>query len=379
MKIVDRYILFALIKPFLFCIISFFFLWIIYDLFDHLTDFVENKAPFRLILKFYLVQMPELAQIILPISYFFALLYVLSNMSHYRELVGMQSGGISLQRISITLFLISLLVAAFQYYLFFDLTPRATQRVSDTLNEIQGKPSNAHTFQQVIYKSPRSGIVWYAQTVDVAQRRAVQVEILIPHTETRRDSRKIFAAQAQYRTGIWELIRCRVVSFDEDGKTETQDIDSIQADFLTVSPHQMIAALRLPAHMTWSELRQFIFGNPHPSSIRMAPFLTQYYYRMAYPLLSPILFLFSIALAVTLERQNRAAPLFKCLLVLFLLLIWLNFSLALGNGYRIPAWLAAFNPIAVFGIAGLYLFAEKVGWIWILVHRYLPRQTTDEA
>ena len=368
MKIVDRYILFALIKPFLFCVVTFFFLWIIYDLFDHLSDFVENKAPIGLVLKFYTVQMPELAQIILPISYFFALLYVLSNMSHYRELVAMQSGGISLVRISVTLFLVSLIVAVFQYYLFIDHTPRATQRVSNTLNEIQGKPSSAHTFRQVIYKSPSSGIVWYAQTVDVAQRRAVQVEILVPHTETKRDSRKIFAAQAQYKAGIWELIRCRIVSFDEDGKTEIHDMDSIEADFLTTSPHQMIAALRLPAHMKWSELKTFIFGNPHPSSIRMAPFLTQYYYRMAYPLLSPILFLFSVALAVTLERQNRAAPLFKCLTALFLLLIWLNFSLALGNGYRIPAWLAAFNPIAVFGLAGLYLFADKVGWTWILSH-----------
>ncbi len=373
MKIVDRYVLFALIKPFLFCLVSFFFLWIIYDLFDHLTDFIEDKAPFGLIFKFYLVQMPQIAQLILPISYFFSLLYVLSNMSHYRELVGLQSGGVSLVRISITLFGVSLLVAALQYFLFFDLTPRSTQRVSDTLNEIQGKPSIANTYSEVIYKSPSSGIVWYAQSVDTAKRRAVQVEVLVPHTETKRDSRKIFAAQAQYQDGVWELIRCRIVSFDEEGKAETHDVDSIQADFVDVSPHQMIAALRLPEHMKWSELKDFIYLNPHPSSIRMAPFLTQYFYRMAYPLLSPVLFLFSIALAVTLERQNRAAPLFKCLVVLFLLLIWLNFSLALGNGFRIPAWLAAFNPILFFGLAGLYLFADKVGWIWMLRAQLSPK------
>ncbi|MEM6884448.1 MAG: LptF/LptG family permease, partial [Verrucomicrobiota bacterium] len=310
---------------------------------------------------------------------FFALLYVLSNMSHYRELVGMQSGGISIGRITIILFVISCLVSGLQYYLYFELTPMAAQRLTNTMNEVQGKPSNAYVFQEVIYKSPSSDIMWFAHSVDIANRRAIQVEILVPHTETRRDSRKIFAAQAQYKRGMWELIRCRVVSFDEDGKTETQDLDTIEADFLTVSPHQMIAALRLPEHMKWSELKDFIFRNPHPSSIRMAEYLTEYYYRMAYPLVSQVLFLFSVAFAVTLERQNRAAPLFKCLIALALLYFWIHFTHALGNGFRIPAWLASFNPIVIFGIAGMYLFAEKVGWIWILRSQLASPRTTEES
>lgn len=367
MKIVDRYVLFALFKPFLFCVVSFFFLWIIYDLFDNLSDFIENKAPLNLVFRFYLVQLPQIAQLILPVSFFFALLFVLGNMSHYRELVGFQAGGLSLTRITWTIFVFSLLVAALQYTLFFDLSPKSSQRVRDTMNEIRGQPPEAHQFRQVIYRNPVSKITWFASEVDVLHRRAIQVEILMPDTETGRDSKKIFAAQAAYRGGSWELFRCRIVSFPEEGTTpETQDLDKIDADFLTVPPHEMIASLKLPEHMKWEELRNFIQNNPHPSSVRMAPFNTQYYYRMAYPLLAPILFLFSVALAVTLERQNRAAPLLKCLIVLFLLLIWLNFSLALGNGYRIPAWLAAFNPILVFGAVGIYLFAQKVGWIWTL-------------
>lgn len=373
MKIVDRTLIFALIRPFAFCVASFFFLWIIYDLFDNLGDFIEHKAPLVQILKFYAVQLPEVAQLVLPVSFFFALLFVLTNMSHHRELDGLQSGGISLSRITAPVFVLALIVAAFQYFLFIDLTPRASQRVRDTMNEIRGGSSGSGVFREVIYEHSPTGVMWFAQKVDVLTRRAIQVEIWIPDPVTRRDSQKIFAGQAVYKDAAWELLRCRIVHFDPDGHTRIEDLDSMQANFLNVTPHQMIAALRRPEHLRWDELRDFIFYNPHPSETRMAPFRTEYYYRMAYPLISPVLFLFAVALAITSNRQNRAAPLFKCLVALFALLIWMNFSLALGNGMRIPAWLAACNPIVVFAALGLYLYGDRVGWNWIIRHRLLGR------
>jgi len=378
MKIVDRYLLSSLVKPFFFCCISFFFLWIIYDLFDNLGDFIENEAPVGLVVRFYAVQLPQVAQLVLPVSYFFALLYTLTNLSYYRELQGLQAGGLSLARITWTLFTLGCGVAIVQLLLFVDASPRATERRQDTLNEIRRQPPSSEQFRQVIYRNPVSGITWFAAEVDVAKRRAFHVEILIPDTRTGEDSRKIFAAQAQYNNARWELIRCRIVSFQEDGPPRTQDLDSIDADFLTTSPHQMIAALRLPEQIPWGELHRFVFRNPHPSDVRMAPFLTQYYYRFAYPFLAPILFLFSIPLAISHDRQNRAAPLFKCLVVLFAFLIWIHFSVALGNGFRVPASLAALNPVFVFGLIGFTLFSEKVGWIWLLQLRWHQWLTPPE-
>ncbi|MEM6822544.1 MAG: LptF/LptG family permease [Verrucomicrobiota bacterium] len=370
MKIVDRYILSALIKPFLFCLIAFFFLWIIVDLFNNLSDFVENKAPLMLVLKFYAVQLADAAQTILPVAFFFSLLFVLGNMSHYRELVGFQSGGLSLVRMMVGIFIIALLVSFTQYLLFYDLTPTAKSRMDNTMKEIQGRPSKENIYSEVIYKNPSTGIVWFAQEVNVAQRRCVQVELLVPDSITKVDERKIFAAQAVYNNAQWELIRCRVVSFSEnEGPPKIQDLDSIKADFLTVTPYQMVAALRPPKEMRWGELHDFIYANPHPSEVLMAEYKTEHFYRMAYPLVSPILFLFAIAFAVTLDHQSRAAPLFKCLITLFLLFLWIALSKSFGKGYRIPAWIAAFNGIAIFGLIGLYLFGDKVGWVWMLKHR----------
>ncbi len=327
-----------------------------------------------MVLKFYAVQIPDVAQLILPVSYFFSLLYVLGNLSHNRELVGFQSGGISLFRVTILGLVLGLAVSAVQYFLFWDWSPRAAQRQRDTLNEIRGAATQSNVFREVIYKSSDGGMMWYSQSLDVPSRRAVQVELLLPEVGTQRDSRKIYAAQAIYRDTMWEMVRCRQITFREGQPPLVEDFDTLVVPEFRSTPHQIVAALRVPIQMRWLDLKEFIFRSPHPSETRMAPFITQYYYRMAYPLLAPILFGFAVALGISNARGNRAAPLFRCLVVLFALLIWLNFSIALGNGNRIPAWLAASNPIALFGIVALFLFAEKVGWVWILQHALMPQR-----
>ncbi|NJL18779.1 MAG: LptF/LptG family permease [Bdellovibrionaceae bacterium] len=68
----------------------------------------------------------------------------------------------------------------------------------------------------------------------------------------------------------------------------------------------------------------------------MAPYYVEYYSRMTYPLISPVLCLFAFALAISFERQARTESLMACLLVLFSILICLVVSEALGNGKRYP-------------------------------------------
>ncbi|NBR64114.1 MAG: hypothetical protein EBT77_07420 [Verrucomicrobia bacterium] len=52
--------------------------------------------------------------------------------------------------------------------------------------------------------------------------------------------------------------------------------------------------------------------------------------------------------------------------MLFSFLVFTRLSVALGQGNRIPPFLAGTLPIFAFGLAGLYFFAEKVGWLWEL-------------
>ena len=61
-----------------------------------------------------------------------------------------------------------------------------------------------------------------------------------------------------------------------------------------------------------------------------------------------------------------AATIFSSVFVLFGFLVFTRLSIAIGQGNRIPSFLAGTSSIILFGLGGLYLFADKVGWLWEL-------------
>lgn len=368
MNLMDRTLLGALLRPFLFCLAAFYFLFVLVDLFDSLGDLIRAKADLGLLLRYYLAPAPFIFQLIVPPAFYLAVIYVLVNWSSNRQLVALHAAGVSLHRISIPFFALSLAVAAVQHTLYHDLTPRAQERRDALENQLERRAASGSVFPRVVYKNPTSGVLWYAQSIDIAAGTLTQAEILVPD-DLGRDRMKIFAAQGTYRDGYWDFAGVRRVEFARDGTAAApQDLAQWDAHFLNESPAQIVAVLRPATGMAWKELSGFINAPYQPAPNRMAPYRTEHQYRLAYPLLTPVLCFFAFALAISHERRNKTAAVFNCLVVLALLLVWMQLSKALGNGKRIPPFLAGWSPVLIFGTTGLLLFAEKTGWLWNLRH-----------
>ncbi len=379
MNIIDRYLLKSLLVPFAVCFTAFYMFWVIYDMFSTLPDMLKHGAPLLYAVELYITQLPRIAQIILPICYFFAVLYVLVGLSNNQELVALQSGGRSLARISVPFFLLSFLVAGAQLMLFVRWTPEAAQRKEEVEARISGREHRAQTFRAVVYKNPKTGTMWYVQEVAPSEGVVRQAEILVTD-ELGRDKTKYFVARGNYRDGYWDLAGIRKVEFDRDGTAAApEDVAQLDAFFLTEPPGQLVSVQRRSREIPWGELVDFIHAPYRPPPIRMAPYMTEHYYRMAYPFFSPVLCLFAFGMGITTNRQNKAASAFRCLGVMLALLVWLNLSLALGDGMRISAFLAGWNTVLMFGAAGLAMFAHRVGWWWELMHYSVSQKFPEIA
>ncbi|MEO0453250.1 MAG: LptF/LptG family permease [Verrucomicrobiota bacterium] len=367
MKIVYRYMGLALLKPFLFCCFAFCALMVIVDLFNVLGDFTKNQPEWHTIVLYYLVQIPQMGNLIIPISYFISLLYLLTTLSQTRELIALQAAGISLTRVSVPFFIIGAISSVALFFFFLDLAPSASQSAEAYRARIEGKSFQSEIYPMVIYDNPDTHTTWFLQELDLEKKKFTQGEILITDSMGN-DQEKLFAAAGNYIDGKWNLARVRKVRFLPGRPSPpAEDIDYMDAPFLSEEPHQLVAAMRTPSEMPWVDLYQFITTkNPH-TEIRMAPFRTEHFYRMAYPFLPILLCLFAFGLGITNERQGRAGALFNCLIILASMLTWIYFTKALGDGNRIPAWLASWNAMILFGALGIYLYASKVGWIWNLL------------
>ena len=77
MKLIDKYLLRTLLAPLAYCLLAFVMIFIIYDLFDNLPDFIEGHTPLPLVGKYYLILLPSVTERIVPVSLLLAVLYAL--------------------------------------------------------------------------------------------------------------------------------------------------------------------------------------------------------------------------------------------------------------------------------------------------------------
>ena len=373
MKIVEKYLWRSVLFPLLFVIAALFTLWLTFDIFDKIGRLIEKGPPAWLLAKYFLVQLPDLAQSILPVGVLFATLYVLAYFSRHRESVALLAAGMSPLILARPFLICSAGMSLVLYFLSFSLSPTAQANREKVKRQIKKESTEENSFSQVVYRSPRlpgqkDGTLWYIGRLDLGANTLQNVEILFRTEPEGRDIAKVFAASGEYRNGVWHLQNARRIDYGAEIGLETAGpiLPELQLPELTQPPAMLAAKLVPPDVLPWPEVAQLAGDTARLNERLRAPYATENWHRWMYPLACPLLCLFGIAFGMTDARRNVAATVFSSVFVLFAFLVVTRLCVALGQGNRISPFLAGTLPIFVFGLAGLYLFAEKVGWLWEL-------------
>lgn len=375
MKILVRYMLFQILPPLILAIVMLFLCWLVWDLFDTLHDFVQDKASVGLVLEFYLAQFPRVAQTVLPFGFVIATLAVLGTLSHYREIIAMEAAGVSLMGVCWPFLVISVLLSFFLLYLNMELTPQAELHREQILQQVKGGTSKTLHFEGVAYKGPATNTIWYIQKIDAEKGTIEKAEILFLDSSGK-EKELMIVEKGLYENGYWQFSNLHKIEYakaQEEG-FKPLAIESYDAVDLSDTPRQIIAALRPPDQLTMSELSFFLDHADNIAPTRVAPYSTELHYRMAYPFVCVVLCFFGLALGITPERKNAATSVFNCVFVLFALMVWLNLSVALGAGSHLSPFIAAWSGIGVFGVIGFALMARKMGWFWLIQEKLSHHQ-----
>ncbi|PZR72535.1 MAG: hypothetical protein DLM52_12705, partial [Chthoniobacterales bacterium] len=125
MKLLDRYVVRNFLQAYIYCIIGFISIWLIFDISDSISTFLDQHLSLARVLEYYGTQVPQILVILLPVSLLLALLFVLGRMSRANEIVSVLTAGISLTRVLAPLFVIGLLTTAASFALNYALAPHA--------------------------------------------------------------------------------------------------------------------------------------------------------------------------------------------------------------------------------------------------------------
>ena len=361
MKLLDRYVLRNFIEPFLLCFVGFLAIWLIFDLSDNGADFLQAKASAKSIARYYLTQLPQIVMISLPVGLLLALLFCLSRMSRFNEIVSMLTAGRSMVRVLFPLMIVGLLLSAALLALNFELAPRAEAVRELAIEQIsqKRKPGEVEAIKGYLFRGRMNERTWFVQKFrpDSMQFEGVHIT---QQDGTGRITRKWYAGAAIYdpRTKVWTLNKGIAVDFNDAG--DVAKIDNFEEDYRkmtdwTETPARIKSARADARHMTVPELRSYLASNADFPAVQLAPYRTYEQHRLALPMQCVVVVLLAGPLAIVFSRRGVIGGVAVAMALYAAFLLTTYFFLALGKGARIDPMLAAWTPTALFLIIGLVL------------------------
>lgn len=368
MRLLDRYVLRNFLEPFLLCFSGFLAIWLIFDLSDNGPDFLEARASFKAVAGFYMLQLPQIVLISLPVGLLLALLFSLSKMSRSNEIISMLTAGQSVVRIILPLLIIGLLASLALLGLSYELAPRAEAIKKVALEQIAKgrKTMEREAIEGHLFRDRQTRRTWYVQKLRANSPTLDRVHIT-QQDESGTITRKWYADRATWdaRTGYWVLLRGKRVDFDIEGNVTRESLfltDHRTVTGWTETPERIISSNVEAQNLTVPELRAYLKFNSDFPRPQLASYRTMLEHRFAVPWSCLVVVLIAAPLGIVYNRRGVVAGVASSIFIFFGMIFLTNLFLALGKGDRLQPWLAAWAPnlfIATIGLVLLYYRATN--------------------
>ena len=355
MRLLDRYVIGNFLQVYFYCIAGFISIWLIFDVSDNISSFIDNHIGLALVARYYGTQIPQVFIILLPVSLLLSLLFALGRMSRANEIVSMLTAGISLPRLLLPLIGMGLLTVAASMALNYSLAPHAELARKTFISEAQSRPGR--TIQGQIFRNRTDQRTWFVQNFLQRSNTFNNVQVLQQDANDNIVTNYV-AARAVYRpeTKTWELENARVVHYDQSGNiVDEQFFPSLKIEHWSETPFRLGSANERAEFLSLPELHEYLHFNADFPATLLAPFRTHLQYRLALPWTCFVVVCIAAPLGIGYSRRGVLSSVAAAVFLVFSMNFLVHLFLALGEGYRVPAWIAAWTPNILFMAIGLYL------------------------
>jgi lipopolysaccharide export system permease protein len=355
MRLLDRYVIRNFVQVYVYCIVGFISIWLIFDVSDNISTFIDEHVGLLLVVHYYATQVPQILIILLPVALLLSLLFALGRMSRANEIVSMLTAGISLPRVLLPLIVMGLLTVAASMALNYSLAPHSELARKTFLSEAKARP--ARNILGQVFRNRTDLRTWFIQSFRHGDSTFNNVEVL---QQDAKDNivTSYAAARADYRgdSRTWTLHDVRVTHYDASGNiTKEEFLPSLTIEHWSETPFRLGSANEQAEFLSLPELREYLHYNADFPETLLAPFRTHLQYRLALPWTCLVVVCIAAPLGIGYSRRGVLSSVATAVILVFLMNFLVHFFLALGEGDRVPAWIAAWTPNIIFAAIGLYL------------------------
>ena len=355
MKLLDRYVVRNFLQVYVYCIAGFISIWLIFDISDNISTFLDENIGLKVAIHYYLTQLPEVLIILLPVALLLSLLFTLGRMSRANEIVSMLTAGVSVTRILLPLIVIGLVTVAATMAMNYSLAPHAELARKRLIDEARSRPESI--VQGQIFRNRTDARTWFIQNFRPGKNTFNNVQVLQQDAHNNITTNYV-AARATYRpeTKIWDLEDVKVVRYDRTGNILSGEVYPLmKIENWSETPFRLDSANARAEYLGVPELREYLALNSDFPSTLLAPFKTHLEYRLALPWTCLVVVCIAAPLGIGYSRRGILSSVAAAVLLVFAMNFLIHFFLALGEGDRISPWIAAWTPNLIFAVIGLYL------------------------
>jgi lipopolysaccharide export system permease protein len=354
-KLLDRYVIRNFLQVYIYCIAGFISIWLIFDISDNISTFIDQHVGIVATLRYYGTQVPQILIILLPVSLLLALLFSLGRMSRANEIVSMLTAGISIPRLLLPLIGMGLLTVAATTALNYSLAPHAELARKSFLSGSQRRQGPITEGQ--IFRNRAESRTWFIQSFRPGHNIFNTVQVLQQDAHDNITANYL-AARAIYHPEekVWELENAKIVHYDMAGNIlEEQFFPSLKIDNWSETPFRLGSANVHAEFLSVPELRAYLHYNFDFPKTLLAPFRTHFQYRLALPWTCLVVVCIAAPLGIGYSRRGVLASVASAVILVFSMNFLTHLFLALGEGDRIPPFAAGWLPNIIFAVIGLSL------------------------
>jgi len=363
MRILDRYILKSAVSIFIMCLLIFFFLYIIIDIFSNLDEILKQKVTLGILKRYYLAFLPIVFVQVAPIACLLSTLYTFGSLNRNNEIIAMRSSGLSIFGVAKTVILFGLIVSLFVFWVNNKFVPYSLYLTQNMKNQIETSTKKTEQKEEAIDNLSMYGLknrLFFVNKFSLATNTMEGI-VILEHDEHQNLTKKIVANKGIYRDGLWRFYQSITYDFDENGQVKKEPL-YLEEEIMpiTETPREFLNQRKSPDFMTISQLNNYIWKlSKSGASTVIRNFKTDLYQRFTSPFTSVIIILIGIPFSLKMKkRATGLASMGLSIFVGFLYYVLNAVSIALGKAGILTPILAVSLSHLIVLVWSLYLISN---------------------
>ena len=350
MRIIDRYVTKQFVATLSAALIAFVVIYILIDLIENLDTFIDNSAPFSVVVKYYYLYIPFMANLTLPVAVLLSCLFTIGQMVRYNEAIALKASGISLYRVLLPLFRIGVLISILAL-LFSELVVPDANRLRAHVErvEIKKRPTQDVHRRSHIYLQDTPNRLIYIK--EYAHRMRTATDILIQKYDGDKLVERIDAAKMVWENPFWVLREGEIRTFRDD-QEHFENFSLLRRSDFAFVPEDLAQRQKDPEEMNIFELRKYIDRVKRMGGDAQR-WRADFHLKLSFPFANLIIILFGTALASVRRKSGAAVGFGISLFICFVYYSVMEAGRALGRAGDLPPFAAAWIGNGIFGFIGL--------------------------